>query len=37
MYYEEGKTKFDLKDLKEAATVEVEGAAEKRGACTEWF
>ena len=23
--YEEGKTKFDLKDLKEAATVEVEG------------
>ena len=25
--FEEGKTKFDLKDLKEAATVEVEGAA----------
>ena len=24
--FEEGKTKFDLKDLKEAATVEVEGA-----------
>ena len=23
--FEEGKTKFDLKDLKEAATVEVEG------------
>lgn len=35
--FEEGKTKFDLKDLKEAATVEVEGAVKSEDGGTEWF
>ncbi len=30
--FEEGVTKFELKDLKEAATVEVEGVVEKKKA-----
>lgn len=32
--YEEGKAGFDLKDLKEAATVEMEGHFERGRACT---